>query len=655
MSMAFVQREGSGPGGAVRFRLDLGSSRYFTYRIGPRERVDEDGFELLADPSYVAPLAGPLPPERLGRVVLDVPANRFDRENAYLQLISYRDAPDIGPAVSDLVHAGPAAGVRPRRDEGGAPMTASLSYARPQTRAVHAFAFEERPYSEAMFLESLLPILNNVLPIVGQLAPMVGSLFGGSGGGAPAAGAPPSGAPGAAGLDQLVGLIQKLLATFAKPKQPPAPVPPPVKPDEQNKVLTASWGGSGYAEAAIAPAVIAGLVQLAPLIEKALNPETLKAIGQISPIGQANAANEQVRQHLERILPSSDTSAIYQLLSLLALQESTHSLRSVMPEYSVAGGATLSFDAATMEPGIELRARPRRLYRSDRACSFPLTIETPRPIAKPRLRWQVKLATRADVLIDEERELDAIAASGPLAVVPVLAAADMARLSEGEEHVLCVYLLWKTGSGRTVGLNAMLPFTPVGEYCFDGVSGADEGRTFALSDVDAHRDFWHKVWQATLSEEVFRYQYECKYYYGLDTEADESARGATRVQDDPRELHTQTGRLESSMKLSLRGLNALLPRLAGGLVPLSEAELGALRNRTFAKRFDSAARYEARFGGRQGTSVALWVFPELKLASVTLKHCDAVDAGGRVTAATQRTVSFPIPAAATYVGVTTET
>ena len=113
MSMAFVQREGSGPGGAVRFRLDLGSSRYFTYRIGPRERVDEDGFELLADPSYVAPLAGPLPPERLGRVVLDVPANRFDRENAYLQLISYRDAPDIGPAVSDLVHAGPAAGVRP--------------------------------------------------------------------------------------------------------------------------------------------------------------------------------------------------------------------------------------------------------------------------------------------------------------------------------------------------------------------------------------------------------------------------------------------------------------------------------------------------------------------------------------------------------------
>ena len=93
----------------------------------------------------------------------------------------------------------------------------------------------------------------------------------------------------------------------------------------------------------------------------------------------------------------------------------------------MAGGATLSFDAATIEPGIELRARPRRLYRSDRACSFPLTIETPRPIAKPRLRWQVKLATGADVLIDEERELDAIAGSGPLAVVPALAAADMAR------------------------------------------------------------------------------------------------------------------------------------------------------------------------------------------------------------------------------------
>lgn len=651
MSMAYVEREGSGPSGAVRFRVDLGSSRYFTYRIGPGDSIEEDGFALLADPSYLAPLAGPLAPESIGRAVVDVPADRFDRENAYLQLITYREAPDIGPTVSDLVHAGPAAAVRPRRDEGGPAMTASLSNERPPTRAVEAFALEERPYSEAMFLQSLLPILDKALPIIGQLAPMIGGLFGGGGatGGTPQA-APAGGAPTAAALEQLIGVVQKLIATFAKP-QAAAPVPPPA----ESGAKSLSWGGSGYSEAAIAPALLAALPALAPLIEKALNPETLKAIGQITPTGQANAANEQVRQHLERILPSSDTSQIYQLLALLALQESTHTLRASMPEYVPAGGAALGFDAATMEPGIELRARSRRLYRNDRACSFPLVVETPRPIVRPRLRWQVKLATSADVLIDEERELEAVTGSGPLAVMPVLEPADIARLSEGEEHVLCAYLLWETASGRTLGLNAMLPFTPVGEYSYDSVAGADEDRAFALNDVDAHRDFWHKVWQATLSDEVFRYEYECKYYYGLDCDADETVRGVTRVHDEPRELHTQVGRLESSMKLSLRGLNALLPRLAPGLASLSEPELAALRNNSFAKRFDSAGRYEARFGGRRGTSVGLWVLPELKLASVALKRCDDVDASGRVKAATLRTVSFAIPAAATFVGVTTDT
>jgi hypothetical protein len=665
MSMAFVERAGSGPGGTVRFRVDLGSSRYFTYRIGPGDTFEEDGFALLADPSFVAPLAGPLTPETLGRAVLDVPAHRFDRENAYLQLISYRDAPDVGPAVSELVHAGPAAGLRPRRDEGAAMTTRSLTY-HPPPRAVEAFALRERPYSEAMFIQALLPILNSALPIIGQLAPivgqiapMIGNLLGGGGGGGllggllgggggarppvagtPAGPPPPGGAapqlPSPQTIEQLVSLVQKLIATFAKPEV----------------AKGQSWGGTGYAQAAVAPAVLAALPALAPLIEKALNPDTLKAIGDITPTGRTNAANEQVRQHLERIMPSDDTSHIYQLLGLLALQESTQSLRGAMPEYELAKGAALAF--APPDAGVELRGRPRHLYRSDRACTFPLVIDTPRPIAKPRLRWQVKLATSTDVLIEEERELEAVTASGPLPVFPVLQRADMARLAEGEEHVLCVYLRWRTGAGRTIGVNAMLPFTPVGEYAFDDVTGAEEGRAFALNDVDAHRDYWHKVWQATLTDEVFRYQYECKYYYGLDPVADESARGVTRTQDDPRDLHTQTGRLESSMKLSLRGLNTLLPRLAPDLVPLSEPELAALRNRGFVKRFDSAGRYEARFGGRQGTSVALWVFPELKLVSVALKHCDDVDADGRVKAATARSVSFPMPAAATFVGVTTE-
>ncbi len=648
MAMAFLEREGSGGPATVRFRADLGSSRFWSYRIGPAATVEEDGFELMADPVHVAPLAGPLPPERLGRTVIDVPAGLFDRDNPYIQLVSYREAPDIGPAVSEMVHAGPAAGARPRREPGGPVMTVSPTHQRPTRLPVEAFALQERPFSEAMFLQALLPILNNALPIIGQLAPLVGSLVGGGGG---TGGGTGGGAGTAAGgtanpqtIKDLVGAVQQILALFGKAQTPAAEAP---------AAQSATWGGSGYTEAAIAPALLAALPALAPLVEKALNPETLKAIGQITPTGQANAANEQVRQHLEKILPSSDTAQIYQLLALLAMQESTRSLHGAMPPFSPAPDAALHLDAAA-DAGIVLGTRARRLYRNDRACTFPLTVSTPRAIPRPRLRWQVKRATSADVLVDEERELDTVGTSGPLPAAAVVSAADMARLAPGEEHVLCAYLLFTTGSGRTLGLTAMVPFTPVGEYCYDGVTGTERDRTFALNDVDAHRDFWHKVWQATLTDEVFRYRYECKYYYGLDPDADVPVRAVTRVQDEPRELHTQLGRLESSMRLGLRGLNALLPRLAPDLRPLAEAELAALRTRSFAARFDTAARFEAHLGGRRGTSVALWVFPELKLASVLLRRCSDVDASGRVTAVTDRTVSFPVPAAATFVGVTSD-
>jgi hypothetical protein len=624
----------------VLFAVDIGSSRWFSYTIGEGQIINDDGFEILAGSSYTSPLIGPLSPESLGRTYLDVSADQFKGENRYIQLVSYRAEPNLGPSVSDIVYVGRKTtemhkpNYTPIRSA-----TTSISHttlypsSRGRGAAISPFVYEESIYSDSMFLESLAPILNAVLPVISNVLPSLGGLFGGGKSSGVGVGGAPTGnvvnvlTPQM--LQQIAELVKQLLAT-------------------SGKTTASSVNGAGgvvYSEAKIAPALLAALPALMPIAEKLLNPETIKAITDNSPLNMAAKANEQIRQHLERILPSSDTTQWMQLLALLSQSSSLH---TIMPEYQTAPGTELKF--VPSEP-IPVGSRPRRLYRSDRPANFILTLETPRAIVHPKLCWQVRRAESAEALIEEERELETIAGSGPLAVSVTLPPADLQRLTLGDDHILCAYLLWETRSGRTLGIEATLSFAPVGEFIFDRVLGGEE--ILALNDVDRYRDFWHKVWQTTMTDEVNRYRYECKYYYGVDAAAEHNARGVTRVQDNPRELHTQEGRLESSLSLSLYTLNGLLTDVMGQK-PLLEPELSALRATAYVQQFRAASRFEARFGGKVGTSVALWVFPEMRLQSIRLLKCESVDENGNVRTVSDLTIVFPMPATAHFIGVTTD-
>ncbi|MEU6680258.1 hypothetical protein [Streptomyces sp. NPDC046925] len=652
MALAHLRQQGDDGRGHLLFQADLGANRYFTYIIGGPNWADRDGFPELSEVSHTGPLAGPLPEHSLGRTQLRVPADLFTRDHDLLQLVSYRQPPDIGPALAEPVRVRPAAGAHPRPPGGG---EQRMTYGHQQQaaaaaeRAVQPFSYRESGYSEEMFLEALAPVLNLAMPLLGKLLPMLGG--GGAPTGASAAPAVP-GAAGAAGSDvvqQLLELLlKKLQSTPAAPTGSPAAPTPGIGPVQQASLALSAGDGHGYSRA-MNPMLLAAM----PVIEKALNPETLKAIGGLSASSQAQAAQEQVRQHLERILPSSDTTAIYQLLALLSQQASTGSLSAVMPLYSPAPGTQLAVDPRAERPAVTLRGRVRRLYRNDRACTFPLVLSAPRPIDGARLRWQVRRATSADPLIDEVRPVERIPGPEPSALSAELSAADMARLAPGEEHVLCAYVLWETRSGRSLGAETLVSFTPVGPYAYDSVQEGTDDATILLDDVELHRDFWHKVWQATLDEDVFRYHYECKYYVGLDTQAQRTERGITRIKDDPLELHTRTGRLEAALQLALGDLNAVL-QSAGGRPGLDPAHLSALHTTDFTRRFSAAGRSKVRFGGRRGTSVALWVFPELRLRTVLLQRCQESDGHGRVTATVPEPVLFPFPQAVHFVGVTSQ-
>ncbi|MGK7953858.1 MAG: hypothetical protein AB4063_01110 [Crocosphaera sp.] len=171
-------------GGKSEFQVDIGTNRFYTYTIGQEELQRSEGFKVLSNPKFTSPLIGPLRESSLGRTILEVPNQQFNRQNRYIQIISFRNQQREGPAISEIVKV---------------PLISSGNYDLPvisfsQEKAMNnhpvdtvPFAYKEvQPVSSAMFLGALFnavksvaaPVLNAVksvaTPILDVAAPLIG-------------------------------------------------------------------------------------------------------------------------------------------------------------------------------------------------------------------------------------------------------------------------------------------------------------------------------------------------------------------------------------------------------------------------------------------------------------------------------------------------
>jgi len=83
--------------------FDIGINRYYAFSIGARPERHSGSLITLQDPIFTSPLIGPLPDESLGRGHIRIPCKHIDRENKYLQLLSFRKADRTGPALSEPI------------------------------------------------------------------------------------------------------------------------------------------------------------------------------------------------------------------------------------------------------------------------------------------------------------------------------------------------------------------------------------------------------------------------------------------------------------------------------------------------------------------------------------------------------------------------
>ncbi|HYR12158.1 MAG TPA: hypothetical protein VEQ60_30510 [Longimicrobium sp.] len=670
MALAILRFRGV-EGDRALFHLEAGANRWFSFAVGGGEADREHGFAVLRDPVFTSPLA-PLPPDGLGRGTVEVPLAHLGRGARHVQVATYRSPRRDGPALSEIV-AVPV--LRPLPDEPlpaltfgmGTPMHATPSRA----LAVPYAPRRERPLSSAMFLQHLATLLPTLLPVVSQVVgglmggarPAVGAVGGGGGGTATAA--PPLITPQTAQL--LQQLLQQILgAAGGAGAAAPAVAAPATTKSLARGLSYPSARGLSYpqpkparpvhparSEAFVAPALLAALPALMPLLQQVLSPETIKNVLQtVDPnrllatitsglvdLGKLGAQiQQQEMQHLERLNPGVNNDAATLLLASMGM--------SAPREAPYRRVESVALDFAGVRR-VMLGGRERVVYRKGADLAFPLDLRTPKPIRDATLRLTVKHARTLDVQAERSFQVS-YADSGPLLVIPSLADGQTAGLRAGEEYLVCATLTWKNKAGRAVGTSRQHLVTLAGEYLFDGVG--EGGEAFALNDVAKHRDFWHRVWRGTFTGELRRRVWEARYHYSFDGAAHANGRMETVVREDTDEGRERTGRLKTGMSLSPYVLNALLPQLADSAQPLSEAELEALRAPEFAERFAQSGRTQLQFRGREGEEAACWVFPEVRLQEVTLRRIAGTDGNGQALELVEHPVRFPIPSHVHFVG-----
>ncbi len=638
------------------FDIDVGSNRYYRYAVGD-DSVDADrGFPMLGKPTFVSPLIGPLPIEAMGRATLDVPVARFDRDHRTIQLMSFRTPALHGPAVSEPLRVGVisrsrddlpalafsnAGGVRYPMDTS----TLESNRAAPWRYAEPMAYREVRPVSKAMFLGQLLPMLTKiagkVLPIVTAIAkaPVAAPAGGASGGTAPGA------APAALSPDT-IKLLMELLQQL---KAPVAPVS-----------TATSMSADGYSHAAIAPALLAALPALMPLLEKVLTPETMKAIldtanptkiigavtDSVKEIGKLGLDfDKQSNEHLRALNPMGIHAPVDDLLAGMGLATSLSQAvtrEKGEPAYRRVESVTLTFAGSSP---VMIHGRSRVCYRKGDDIAFALDVKTPQTIAEGSIEILVKNPSTRKVLARRSTTVAQVA-NGRVTKRIALSGDDLKALATGEEYLVCAYLTWKNAKGKVIGTSRTQQITLIGEYIFDRL---EEGTVVPLNDVSKFRAFWHKVWQGSFTKAFFKVDFEGKYYYVLEPARPSNTPIESTVALDTGDGHAKRGRIRSGMTTSLGALNALIPQISTGKA-LSEAQLGALASSDFVSRFNSAARFSARLAGKAGVSAALWIYPEVKLHQLVLFKAASTDADSHVRELVEERLHFPIPISVHVIG-----
>jgi hypothetical protein len=656
---------GDGPGdsgtNARWFRYDIGTSRFFRLAVGGPERRRANGVSLIDQPVYITPLQGPIPPSAMGRGRIAIGEEHFTREAEFVQMMSYRTAQREGPAVSAIIRARrplPGHAAMPALTPPRLPVPMSVQ---PSRRPQHGTIANQM---------SFFDILRGLVPAIGSL---LGGLAGGGGG---AAAAPAPGGAAAPGGDILarladpatIRLLTQLVSQIGGLPAAPAPTAtPPATAASLSYV-----GAQGYSQAMIAPALLAALPALMPLLQQVLNPQTIQTlidapnraaqtvingVNDVLKIGVQ--ADQNFMDHLRQLNPGVDDPALDRLLEGMGLSLSMGNRgngRGREQDFVRTSRVRLAFAGLQ---SVTVAGENRILFASDHALSLPMTVELPMlrsgkvpRLHEPELLLEVKDPVTLRVHRRTRTGLNPIVGSGPIGAVTLPADA-VAALEPGRDWLLCVTLTWKAPSkagAKRLGAVMSSLIHLAGPLVFDGI--ADEGEAIDLSDPDEHRAVWHRLWAGRFEPEAKRFDAEVDYSYEWDPAASEAARRDTSIRTRPAEasVASVSARVKGGLALTPAVLSQIAASLDPGVPPLDPAAQIALADPAATARLGLGARVRLKLRGREGEAFALWAYPAVRRATLTLSAPDRILDTGNIASLTPSPVPFVVPVAINLLG-----
>lgn len=688
--------------GNVRFNIDTGTNRYYQLKIG-RNVQRKYGIDWVDDVFFSTPVrtndAGGGLLSSSKDIVL--PVTRFDKENAYVQLFSFKTAEGKSPAFSSVVKVPMGMGVPGPIDYAPSysiskPMNTNDTFQPP--RAIPCRTYAE-VYARQASLEDLLA------GIVKIATPAVLSLLGGAQSGARQnASSGPASSNGSADytnlltllLHTLLGSIPGTAGSLASRQQS---LSGPAIHDNRFLAMQNAQFSRPFIfgiDDALLGALIGPVVQMLPQLMNAANQRRVqlkqadnKLITDILSDVNRRMLLEQLLQ-AQRQAPSSaqpgnaaDLNSLLQLLQQLpaAPQQGASAATPQPPVATTSTIQSLSLDASdsstlsskavlsfvTADP-VSWNGMQKVLFAKNQGLQLKMQLNVAEPVPKTPLpkaiiKFLFKDGSDQSVLYEKTFKQKDILPNSVMAF-PFLPD-ELSHLPANKPIAVLAEMRWLgSKTSREYRSLGSLEIILVKKY-FLKEQEKDVSTEEELTDMKRFRPFWNKVWEApTLDAASSKGDGTKKYLWELNVNAKYSvllsanheANGLMetkilRGQVDEQSLTERTdGRMKAGIELSIAELNKLVPLWDGAPV-LDRDKLEAFTTDVFAKNNAAEFIYNFKLKGRAGERGMIWVVPIFKLFDCILNTTLKTDDAGQVVAVAEERVRFPLPVSARVIGL----
>lgn len=422
-----------------------------------------------------------------------------------------------------------------------------------------------------------------------------------------------------------------------------------------------------YSEAKIAPAVLAALPALMPVLEKVLNPQMIEAIGNqptklFKAVGDTLLKmDEQEIKHLEAINPGVDSAD--DLAKLLQGMSISTAHKEDLIKFELIKNLNLKFIGTRT---VNFKGKQRVLYSKKSRISLPYRLETisgntlQKVLNKSIIQIVIKDAQTMKLVFRKNINLLDVNIGNDIKEAFLLPE-EIAQIPCNTELKLELSHIWKSNKNKNIGVFKCHYVHFLDSYLFDRI-GEAIANPIPLNDINIHRKFWHKIWEGGFSKSNrWEVAFDLKYFYLLNNKEDGIARLETRKQitqdnveegqEHPKRRKIQA-KLKSGLELSLNSINELLALL--NQETLEEPLIKILLNSSLEKEFQQVARQRVEMKGREGDTATLWSYPEISLHKLYLSKEGKTDEMGQVVLLEPIEKTIPKPTLIHFIGTKSE-